>query len=172
MFKPSSWQKKSCAGEALVYLGRGAGAASGQGRDIFGQMLGACVPAAARKRRAICLGDTSKNCVRGLLTLLSPRLSLSPYPQGSGRCRNILVHNQEESKQEGIGWKLKYLHNRSGLSQQQYKQPETESRNCKLDEDRIQPGKQRLFSKEEIIHQLTFLLAEEGRVLESQTMLI
>lgn len=83
--------------------GRGAGAAAGQGRDIFGQILGACVPAAARKRRAICLGDASRNCVRGFPILLSPRLSLPPYPQGLGRCRNILVQNQEESKEEGIG---------------------------------------------------------------------
>lgn len=47
---------------------RGTGAASGHGRDIFGQMLGACVPAASRKRRAICLGAISKNCVTGLLS--------------------------------------------------------------------------------------------------------
>lgn len=61
---------------------RGTGAASGHGRDIFGQMLGACVPAACRKRRAICLGAISKNCVTGLLSSPLPKAVTFPLSVG------------------------------------------------------------------------------------------
>lgn len=88
--------------------GTGARAISRQGRDTFillplGKAQGSCAQSAARKKTLcweIPAACSLKTMSRELLTLLSPKLSPSPYSQGSGRGRSILVQNQEESKQQ------------------------------------------------------------------------